>query len=224
MQTKDRLVSQQDMDMFLLAHKAMRRDIPALARIVRSLRPDQTDRLKALSGLFDVVYRTVRLHHTAEDRDICPALTAKVSAFAVHQAKLAEEHRLLMISLRESKEDIARLVTTKGDAFTQEQAKLASKMAWLEEYVERHLGHEERDMVPCAMTCMTYQELYTISRKTVRRNSKRDVAAAFPWVLSAASDAERRKFLADVPWPARLLYRFWWKPSYERKIRPLTAA
>ncbi len=224
MQTKDRLVTQHDMDMFLLAHKAMRRDIPTLAGTVRSLRPDQKDRMKALSGLFDIVYRTVRMHHTAEDQDICPVLTAKVSAFAVHQVKLAEEHRQLMASLGESIEDIGRLAAAKGEAFTQEQAKLASKMAWLEGYVESHLGHEERDMVPCAMTCMTYQELYAISRKAVRRNSKRDVAAAFPWVLSAASEAERTRFLSGVPWAARVLYRVWWKPGYERKVRPLSAA
>jgi hemerythrin-like domain-containing protein len=211
------------MDMFLLAHKAMRRDIPTLGKVVRSLRPGETARLNALAALFDVLYRTVRMHHTAEDHDICPALTAKVSAFAVHQAALAEQHRQLMTSLRELAGEISKMRESRGEEFLQAQARLASSMTWLEGYVESHLGYEERDMVPCAMTCMTYGELYAISRKAVRRNSKRDVAAALPWVLSAATEEERKQFLSDIPLPARLLYRAWWKPSYERKVRPLSA-
>jgi Hemerythrin HHE cation binding domain len=220
----DHPVTQEDMNMFLLAHKAMRRDFPALAGIVRSLQPDQAARLKALGAVFDTIYCTVKMHHTGEDHDFCPVLTAKVKAFAVHEAALVQQHKGLMTMLKEMKADIVHLTAAQGSDFAELQGKLAAKLGALNDYVEGHLRYEERDMVGCAKTCLTYKELRDIGRRSVKKSPLRDIALALPWVLSASNDAERRALLNELPLPARLIYRFWWKPGYERKVRPLSAA
>ncbi len=221
--SKERPVTQDDMNMFLLAHKAMRRDIPALAGTVSALKPGDTTRLNALSDLFDTVYRTVKMHHTGEDDAVCPVLTEKVPSFAPHQAAIFQQHKGLMMMLKEMKGDVARLAVAEGSLFDAERSKLMPRLTALTGYVESHLRYEEGDMVSCARSCLTYKELRAMGKKSVRKSPLGDIAAALPWVLSAADDAERRAVLKEVPWGARLLYRFWWKPSYERKVRPLSA-
>ena len=202
----------------------MRNDVRAFADVVPGLQPGQRDRTRRLSSWFYFVQRTVELHHEGEDRDLCPLLTAKDPSFAHHQVRIIEDHKRLKAEMREVKQALELLAQAQDGEFVGQRDELASKLSALLDFLEGHIGHEEQDLVSCAKTCITYRELRGIEREGGKKIPIKDLALVLPWVVAAANETERRKLMAALPLPVRLVYRFWWRWRFERMNSPLTIA
>ena len=210
--------------MFLLVHRAMRNDVRAFADVVPGLQPGVSDRVRRLSDWFYFVQRTVELHHEGGDDDLCPLLTRRVPSFATHQAKILEDHKCLKAQIGEVKQGLELLAQAQDEEFAQQRNELVGKLAALRDFLDGHIEHEEQDLVSCAKSCITYRELRGIERDGGRRIPIKDLALVLPWVVAAANETERRKAMAMLPLPVRLVYRFWWRRRFERMGSPLAAA
>ncbi len=208
---EDRLITQEDLDLFLLVHRATRNDVRAFADVVPGLQPSQGDRAKAL-------------HHEAEDKDFCPLLTEKDPSFGRHQERIARDHQELLVRIGEVKQDFDLLAQAGNEDFIQQRDVLAPKMVALRDFLEGHMDHEEQDLVGCAKSCLTFRELRDLENKGGRRIPIKDLSLVLPWVVSVANDAERRNVMSILPLPVRLLYRFWWRARFDRKMNPLTTS
>ena len=222
--SEDRLITQEDLDLFLLVHRAMLNDVRAFARVVPGLQPGESDRVRSLSNWFYFVQRTVELHHEGEDRDLCPLLTVKDPSFAQHQARIVKDHTRLKAEMGEVKQDLDLLAQDQDGDFVRQRDELASKFNAVLEFLEGHIGHEEEDLVSCAKSCITYRELRHIEREGGKKTPIKDLALVLPWIVAAGDETERRKVMAVLPLPLRLVYRFWWRPRFERMSNPLTTA
>ena len=210
--------------MFILVHRAMRNDVRAFADVVPGLQPGVRDRVRRLSDWFYFLLRTVELHHEGEDEDLCPLLTRRVPSFAHHQARIAEDHKRLRAQMGEVKQDLELLAQSQDGDFVQRRDELAGKLVSLRDFLDRHVEHEEQDLVSCAKSCLTFRELRGIERDGGRKIPIKDLALVLPWVVAAANETERRKAMAMLPLPVRLVYRFWWRWKFERMSSPLTTA
>ena len=221
---EDRLITQEDLDLFLLVHKAMRNDVRAFADVVPGLQPGQSDRVRRLSNWLYFVQRTVELHHEGEDRDFCPLLTERDSSFAHHQARIVADHKRLKAQMREVKQALELLAQAEDGDFVRQRDELAGKFIALRDFLEGNIEHEEQDLVSCAKSCITYQELRGIEREGGKKIPIKDLGLVLPWVVAAANETERQKIMTVLPLPVRLVYRFWWRRRFERMSSPLTIA
>ncbi|MDA1188939.1 MAG: hemerythrin domain-containing protein [Chloroflexi bacterium] len=225
MATADRLVQRSDLDMVYLIHRAIRVEVNAFNEVVPALTFSGQERVKRLVDWYDFVQRAVELHHKGEDAVICPMLTAKRPEFAEDQARLAEQHRQLTTFMREAGGALEELAQATDAEFTQKRDETAAKFHTLKEYMDGHLGDEEdKSLLPCAMLCMTIKEMKKVERQGAKETSFSDLALLLPWVLSVATEEEKKSMGDVIPWFIMLVYRWFWKRKFERLSSPLKAA
>jgi len=90
----------------------------------------------------------------------------------------------------------------------------------LQATLTRHLAHEEAEALPLISNVLTRGELGQVGRAIARKGGLRQAAVMFPW----AQRMPRRKparVLAQLPAPARLVYRTRWLPRYRRRVPAL---
>jgi len=219
----DRLVTDDDMDMLYVIHRAIGRDVEAFAQVVPTLTQGDSERVTGLRDWYHFLERTVDLHHRGEDDEICPILTAKVPEFEVHQARIKDEHANLLVLMAQAKDGFEALTLASTDHWIASRDELSVALATLDEAMKSHLSGEENDLLGCMKTCMSLRELKDFEKAGAKKTSMSDISVLLPWVLSAATEEEKEKFMEIFPWFVKLLYRLWWKRKFERMASPLGA-
>lgn len=196
----DPLVTEDDIALFLLMHKAIRKDLAALAAAPHA-------------EWFAFLQRSIHLHHTGEEEWLYPTLLAKDPTFAADLEALTEDHAVL----DPMTERIAR-------AFAAGSAEVGPLLAELERLMADHLAREEAAVIPRMRRFMTLAELKEFEKREAKRSSFADLALVLPWVLSSADDREREMVFAVLPFPVKVMYRLAWKKRYERLTSTTKAA
>lgn len=193
------LVSDDDIALFLLMHKAIRRGLSALATSAPTA---------ARGEWFSFMARAIHHHHHAEESDLYPLLLRKDPSFADDLARLEADHDQL-------DPFIARI--TEGFASLPRSAEaLHDDLVAFEALMREHLDREEAAVVPRMLRTVTVAELKGFEKEGGKTASFADLAMVVPWVLDAANERERAMVNEVLPWPARLLYRVSWKSRYAR--------
>lgn len=89
--------------------------------------------------------------------------------------------------------------------------------------MKAHLSGEEDDLLGCMKTCMSLRELRDFKKAGAKKTPMSDISVLLPWVLSAATEEEVKKFMTIFPWFIKYLYRWRWKRKFERMASPLGA-
>ena len=184
-------------------HDAFRRDLDQLL--------DTTAGPAAVRARWQGFRGQLHFHHTAEDTVMWPPVRAKLIG---DPAGLA-----LMEEMEAEHAQIDPLLATVDDAIavSAEPARLREVLTRLQETLAGHLAHEEADALPLISKVLTRAELGQIGRAIARQGGLRQAATMFPWALSEARPEARDRVLAELPAPARLLYRAVWLPRYQRR-------
>lgn len=184
-------------------HDALRRDLDQLIHptVIR----------KAARARWIVFRDQLHLHLAAEHTAMWRPARAKVTGDPHGQAlvnAMEDEHQL-----------IGPLLAMADDAFA-----LDADPGWRRQLLTRlrtrltsHLAHEEADALPLIGQIMSPRELSAIA-KAIRGGA---AECTVPWALAHASPHVRTQVLAQLPAPARLLYRRVWLPRFTRDIPPL---
>lgn len=215
---RDRPLSDDDLALFFLMHRAIRSDLDAFATTVETLDPADPARLAEVSRWLGFLDRAITAHHEGEDEWLYPLLATRDAAFADARAGLEADHQGLDPALRDLRSRLDGM-TTAAD-----RAALAAAARRLADDMAAHLDREEAVMVPAMRSCVSYREIKEFEKASARKGSLRDLALVLPWVASAATPRELTMIQEILPWPVRLLYRWRWQPSYERLQRTLRAA
>jgi iron-sulfur cluster repair protein YtfE (RIC family) len=192
-----------DWTLMYALHDAFRRDLDQLL--------DTTAPPAAVRARWQVFRGQLHFHHTAEDTVMWPPVRAKLAG---DPAGLA-----LMEEMEAEHAQIDPLLATVGDAIevSAEPARLRELLTRLSETLAGHLAHEEAEALPLISKVLTRAELGQIGRAIARQGGLRQAATMFPWALSEARPGARDRVLAELPAPARLLYRAVWLPRYQRR-------
>jgi hypothetical protein len=210
-----------DLTIMLAAHQALRRDLVGLARAAaRAAQPARrgpAERAAVQHG-WAVFQRQLHIHHTAEDELVWPALRERLAgsdaARSVLDAMEAEHQRIdpLLATVNQAMADRG------PDAGDLAGGDLAGAVDVLTMALHGHLAHEERDALPLIGTTLTAAEWRGVGRRIGLGNLRR-APEMFSWMLDGAPPEQARAAAAQLPPPARVLYRTVWRPRFERRPR-----
>jgi hypothetical protein len=203
----DRLEGEVDFTLMYVAHDAFHRDLRRLAAAVDAGRAAEP----SVRAGWETFKAQLRLHHTAEDVSLWPALRAKVTVaghVAVLDAMEAEHARIdPLLGAADS------CLATAG------QAGLAETAEGLAAALAAHMEHEEDQALPLVETFLGPAGWAAFAQEIRKAQGLRGAAEFFPWMLDDAPRAIRKRVLGMLPPPARLLYRTVWAPGYARTPR-----
>jgi Hemerythrin HHE cation binding domain len=141
-------------------------------------------------------------HHRAEDTVLFPALTRRQPGAAVTTAELEGQHAELDVALAALRTDL----TAAGD---------------VRRLVERHLGLEERQVLPLWMASFTTAEHERFAASLRRSTPLRDAGLMIAWLLDTAPVGSFEVAWDQVPPALRAVHRVWWRRRYERRFGSL---
>ena len=189
-------------------HAALRRDLSRLRDAAVRLDSSAGAPPAVLAG-WDAFQAQLNNHHSAEDDDLWPVLREKLGDAGDLAAvdAMVEEHRHIPPALADV------------DAALRGGGELAAPVQILSAVVLDHLAHEEREVVPLIEQHLTQAQWRTFLRKERSRRSPRERPGFLTWILDDASEQDTAAVLAEMPPPARLVYRRFLRPRYEAQHR-----
>ncbi len=192
-------------------HAALRRDLGRLDRAA-SLDLADPDVRAAVARGWDLFKTHLHVHHTAEDTDLWPRLRERLGDQPECLAILAameQEHRLIPPALAAVDEALA----------ARDPGRLRTAAAELRGVTESHLSHEESSALPLIERTLTEADWRTFLHEQRRLTEPAKRPVFLTWLLDDAPAPLADAVLAELPGPARLVYRGVLRPRYRRQRR-----
>jgi iron-sulfur cluster repair protein YtfE (RIC family) len=196
-----------DFTFMYAAHDAFHRDLERLAAAAEAGRTADA----AVRTGWATFKNQLHIHHTAEDAWLWPALRTKVTRpgeVSVLDAMEAEHGRIDPLVSR-----VDASLTDTG------LAGLAENISALTAALGSHMEHEEDRALPLVEAHLGLEGWAAFGKAAGKSEGLRGAAELFPWMLDGAPADTRKRLLAMLPAPARLLYRAVWRPGYARTPR-----
>jgi Hemerythrin HHE cation binding domain len=193
-----------DLTTFTVVHRAMRRDGARLAAALDGLGEGDTARARALRRWYGGYHRELDGHRLLEDHLWFPVLAERVPTFAEHADRIAREHHLLDDALRGVETALDRLVESEAaGAARQDAHDTACELGAL---LDLHLGFEDADILPLYVRHFSHDEYAEVEREARRMIEAGRLPFAVPWMLGAATPAERSRVLGSASLALRLVW------------------
>jgi hemerythrin-like domain-containing protein len=189
-------------------HAALRRDLSRLRDAAAQLDSSMGTPATVLAG-WDAFRAQLGNHHSAEDDDLWPVLRRELSDpgdLAAVDA-MVEEHRHIPPAL------------ASADAALRCGGELAAPAELLSNVVLDHLAHEESNVLPLIEQHLTRAQWRAFLHKERARRSPRERPEFLAWILDDAAEQDAAAVLAEMPRPARLIYRRVLRPRYDAQHR-----
>jgi len=189
----------------LVVHRVFRREFRMMPALVRAVAPGDTARAEVLADHLANVAMGLHHHHTAEDELVWPLLLdrARMHTDLIHRME-AQHERL--------HEPLARidvlLPRWRASAGTADRDSLADVIAQASVALDEHLADEEREILPIIEQHLTPAEWHAVGERGKEVIPGGKMALVFLGsILEEATPAEKKRFLAELPAPARILWR-----------------
>jgi hypothetical protein len=197
-----------------LIHQAFRSELAHAPDLIRGVEAGDTKRSNLVSDHLGNIISVLHHHHAAEDALLWPILQARVPACDNEIRRVEAEHA----HIAESVDKVQALrASWAASADSRAAEQLVAALEELSARVDEHLEDEEQNIVPLInshITAAEWQELLDRGAAFLTPKNVRFALAFAGFVLQDASADERRRFLADVPLPPRLLYRLFGERAF----------
>lgn len=189
-------------------HAAFRRDLSRLRDAATQLDGSASAPPTVLAG-WDAFRAQLDNHHSAEDEDLWPVLRGALSdpGELASVDAMVDEHRHIPPAL------------AGVDAALRGGGELAAPVELLSSVVLHHLAHEDRAVLPLIEQHLTQAQWHAFLHKERSRHSPRERPEFLAWILDDASEQDAAAVLAEMPPPARLVYRRALRPRYDAQHR-----
>jgi len=196
----------------LLVHRVFRRDFRMLPALVRAVAEGDTARAETVGTHLEHVANALHHHHSAEDDLLWPLLLQRATPQTELINRMEAQHHRLHEPLERIGEINPRWRQT---ATARDRDELADVVAQASVALDEHLADEEQEILPLAAAHMTQGEWDALGERGRSTLPKGKLALIFLGsIFEEASDAERRRFLSDLPVPARLVWRLFGERTY----------
>jgi len=204
-----------DLRIFLLLHRALRRDFAALAQAIgRADAPARRDR--ALASCARTTLWRLEHHHHGEDAKVWPLLRAKAPQSAALLDALESEHQQLDRLVADARAALEVTGARHGQPRTDGRDQAAAAWAALSSALGGHLDKEEREVLPLLGQRVTAAEWKPLEKYFIRTLGPRRLLAYIPWLSSAAGTQERKQLLRAQPAAFRVIEALT-RPWYARR-------
>ncbi|MFD1077396.1 hemerythrin domain-containing protein [Longispora fulva] len=195
-----------DLTLMGAMHDALRREAGRLAGVTARVDVDPRTVLRAAVG-WELLKTALRVHHSAEDEALWPALRR---GLAGRPADLA------LLEVMEAEHDaIDQVVEAVDEALAGPEIgshHLGDLTDSLVTGLLGHLRHEEEQALPLIRAVITPGQWAYFGQVHAQRIG-RDAFRILPWLLDGANE-ETSTVLAVFPEPVRHAYRHRWRPAY----------
>ncbi|GIE81753.1 hypothetical protein Aph02nite_77030 [Actinoplanes philippinensis] len=199
----------------VLAHRLYRREFRILPAVIRAVPAGDLARSRTVGGHLATVVTMLHHHHEAEDELLWPIMLDRVGLHADLVHRMEAQHSRLEGLL-------SRLIPLNGSwratASADTRDQLADLLAQASAVLDEHLDDEERDLLPLVAAHVTQAE-WDAMNKRARGGPPVNLKLALIQLGAMLEDAtaeERRRFLTELPPPARLLWRMFGKSTYAK--------
>ena len=198
---------QLDMTMMFAVHDALRRDLMHIARIT-SRPTDDPKRVLSTAVGWELFKTFLRVHHTAEDDAVWPAmqaaLTDRPDDLAVLDA-LEAEHALIDPLLA----GVDAALADPGFGLD----RLGDLVDALATALNAHLKHEEGEglaLIDATVTPEQWKAFSDLHRARIGEDARRYL----PWLLDGSNSKAASLVLGRIPEPLRSAYQNEWRVAY----------
>lgn len=199
----------------VIIHRAFRRELTILPRLVREVDDGDTQRASTLAAAVRLVLGGLHHHHTGEDLVLWPALLER----AAPSTGLVETMQAQHEAVEEHIEHVEPLLRAWEEAPTTARgAELADRLDRLAAALVEHLDLEEREILPLAERHVTVAEWNSLGEQGVEEMDRKQLPILVGAILEECSPEERRAMLAKLPLPVRLLLRTVGSLQYRRYV------
>jgi hemerythrin HHE cation binding domain-containing protein len=197
-----------DVSFMRALHAALRRDLSRLRDAAAQLDGSAAAPPPVLAG-WDAFRAQLENHHSAEDDNLWPVLRGKLSDARdlASVDTMVEEHQRIPSAL------------ASVDAALRGGGELAAPVELLSAVVLDHLADEEREVLPLIEEHLTQAQWRAFLHTERSRRPPRQRPEFLAWILDDAAGPDAAAVLAEMPPPARLVYRRVLRPRYEAQHR-----
>jgi hemerythrin-like domain-containing protein len=203
-----------------MIHKVFRREFRLAGPMVRNVAGGDTAQAARVTTYLTEIVTALHHHHGNEDELLWDTLVDRAPACALHVGQMKAQHAEVSLLL-DQVEEIAPTWTPGADTETRDR--LAAVLDEVSAKLDVHLGQEEDEILPVAATSFTQAEWDTLREAGMAGVPKDRLLVQLGYILEDATPEERTKMLANVPPPARLLYKLIGRRQFEKEIRTLRA-
>lgn len=202
----------------VVVHKAFRTHFAALPDLVAAVAPGDTARARRLITFLDELDSGLHHHHTGEDELMWPILLDRAPADAALVQRMESQHERIATLMKRADRTGAEFATTADPTVRDD---LAAVLRELAAALDEHLAEEEQHILPLVEQYMTVPEWEALGERG-RAHMPQDRQLVFlGFMLLGATAAERKKFLAEMPLPARLAWRFLGRRAFGKEYREI---
>jgi hemerythrin-like domain-containing protein len=196
----------------IVVHRVFRREFRLMPALVRAVRPGDTARAEILAEHLANVAGALHHHHTGEDEMVWPLLLERAQMHTELINRMEAQHERLHAPLARIEEILPRWRST---ALATDREELAEVIAQASVALDEHLADEEQEILPIIERYLSPAEWNAVGERGRATLPKGRMALVFLGaLLEEATPEEEKRFLADLPVPARLLWRLAGKRTY----------
>jgi hypothetical protein len=184
-----------DMAMMYVAHHAFRRDLAAFCAAAAATPVDDRPTWRAVLRRWDLFSTALHHHHAGEDAWLWPELTERAEPHERELlAAMEAEHAQIDPALEACRSGLQLLATT-GDADA--RAALVVRLTAAKEALNRHLAHEETDVMALLQRVLPPAVWAQMDEKFKRSFTPRQLTWAVPWIVAELPDEVRNGMFAQ---------------------------
>jgi hemerythrin-like domain-containing protein len=189
----------------VLVHRVFRREFRMMPAVVRAVPAGDTARAGIVGDHLANVALGLHHHHTAEDDLLWPLLLERDAVHTELINRMEAQHARLHEPLERIDQLNARW---RAGAGATDRDDLADVLAQASAALDEHLADEEQEVLPLVEKHLTPAEWAAVGERGRQVIPKGRMALVFLGaIFEEATPAEKRRFLAELPPPARLLWR-----------------
>ena len=195
----------------LVVHDAFRREFGMLPRLVRGVAVGDVERASVLAGHYALLGRFLHIHHHGEDVVLWPVLEVRASDHASMIAEMQSDHARLT--------DLLTAADTAVPAWAADPtavggASVAALLDELDAHLERHLAHEEREILPLCRERLSAREWDAVGEHSRAELPQEDAFTILGMLLEDAPPQAGAHMLAAMPPPVVAMWTEVGAPGY----------
>ena len=197
-----------------MIHRTFRNEFGNLSSLIRAVGPGDTKRSRTVGDYLGNMITVLHHHHAAEDEVLWPKLHIRISPADAEVEQAKTEHLRI--------EDLINKVQSQRPAWQESAGSalaepLSSAVEELAASANEHFDHEEHKVVPLIAECITpdeWQAFIDRGAAYVKPSNLWFALAYAGFLLKDATSDERRRFIATLPLPLRMVLKLLGNRAY----------
>ena len=204
----------------IVVHRVFRRESDLMPTLIQAVPDGDTARAEVLAQAFSDYQLGLHLHHTGEDELVWPLLLARVDLEADMVLRMETQHEVVAGTLAEASR---RMPDWRSAPSAATAAPLVSALTEHRAALLEHLHDEEEYILPLIEEHLTVAEWARLGQRFAEEVPKDKMLFFLGMILEDADPAERQAMMANLPAPARFVWRAFGQRQFRRRVSKIRA-